>query len=48
VPAYEVVVAAAGNAALAAAVAGGSGPVDLNLRMLMDRRLEIALDWNRS
>ena len=31
---------------LVEAVAAGRAPVDLNLQMLMDGRLEIALDWN--
>jgi site-specific DNA recombinase len=30
------------------AVVAGRAPVDLNLQMLMDRRRDIALDWNRS
>jgi site-specific DNA recombinase len=32
---------------LVEAVAAGRAPVDLNLQMLMDGRLDIALDWNR-
>jgi site-specific DNA recombinase len=32
---------------LVEAVAAGRAPVDLNLQMLMDGRMDIALDWNR-
>ena len=36
-----------GSYCLVEVVAAGRAPVDLNLQMLMDGRLDIALDWNR-